>query len=72
MVSRCFSDGSVGVGAFATGLCQISSFFITPSLLAAACLGTFESIFSIFETTVFDEGSMMRVHYPKWEYGPYC
>ena len=27
MLSRCFLDFSVGVGAFVIGLCQISSFF---------------------------------------------
>ena len=27
MLSRCFLDFSVGVGAFVTGLSQISSFF---------------------------------------------
>ena len=39
--------------------------FITPSLLASAYFGTFGSTFSTFRTTLFGEGSLMRVHYPK-------
>ena len=34
--------------------------------------GTFGSTFSTFETTLFGEGSLMRVQYPKYAYGPYC
>ena len=39
--------------------------FITPSLLASGCFGTFGSLFSTFETTLFGEGSLMRAHYTK-------
>ena len=33
---------------------------------------TFGLTFSTFKTTLFGEGSLMRVHYPKCAYGPYC
>ena len=44
---------------------------ITPSLLALACFGTFGSTFPTFEPTLFGEGSLMRVQYPKCAHGPY-
>ena len=43
--------------------------FITPSLFALAGFGTFGSTFRI---TLFGEGSLMRIHYPKCTYGSYC
>ena len=38
MLSRCFLDFSVGVGAFVTGLSQISSFFLLISNFKKAYL----------------------------------
>ena len=35
MLSRCFLDFSVGVGAFVIGLSQISSFFSYPEQIAS-------------------------------------
>ena len=40
--------------------------------LASACFGTFGPSFSTFETTLFGQGSQMKVHYPKYAYGPFC
>ena len=42
MLSRCFLDFSVGVGAFVTGLSQISSFFFLQLLCECHCLWTNE------------------------------
>ena len=55
-------------------ICDVkeSKFHFIVSLLASASFGTFGSTFSTFETTLFGEGSLMRVHYPKCKYGPYC
>ena len=64
MLSSCFLDFSVGVGAFVIGLSQIYSFFshyawmdwncnLPPSLLASACFDkSFDKSFSTFETTL--------------------
>ena len=46
--------------------------FITPSLLASACFGTFEASLSFFLTTLFSQGSLIMVMYPKFAYGLYC
>ena len=45
--------------------------FITPSLLASTCFGTFWSILFNLLNFMFGSGSRMRVQYPKCAYGPY-
>ena len=47
-------------------------YYTIPFSFDSACFGTFGSTFSTFGTTLFGEGSLMRVHYPKCAYGPYC
>ena len=44
---------------------------MAPSLLASACFDTFEELLFNVETKLFGKGSLMRVQYPKCEYGRY-